>query len=380
MSQSPSIIQPRVALVSTGLSHVRRGFETSTLDMFEALRGHADVTLIKGSGPCPTPDMINLPGLPRTHPLARMLFPRDEHRRYRWEQLSMVLSGMLLGIWKRYDILHFSDPVFGNAMTRLQRLLGYRCHLLFTNGGGGRPADYQHIEHIHELTPSHMEQANTLIPKSRLHMVPLGVWPDAFRCATPRPSLRSRHGLPQDKFIVLCVASFDEPYKRQEFLIDTLAAQADPDTILFLVGSSRDTPHSRQLLSRGQNCLGERFIHTSLPYEQIGEAYAASDVFVLPSLNEGFGKVYLEAMAAGLPVLCHDTPNTQWIVHEAAGRIDMEDSSALIFALNILREGNTLSGLAHTMARSNLDWVNSQFHWERLRDAYLKMYADVAAP
>ena len=40
-----------------------------------------------------------------------------------------------------------------------------------------------------------------------------------------------------------------------------------------------------------------------LPHSRLGELYRTADVFVFPSLFEGFGKVVLEALASGLPVI-----------------------------------------------------------------------------
>lgn len=45
-----------------------------------------------------------------------------------------------------------------------------------------------------------------------------------------------------------------------------------------------------------------------IPQSELNELYAGSSLFVMPSLVEGFGQVYLEALAQGCPIL--GTPNT----------------------------------------------------------------------
>ncbi|MGB3797319.1 MAG: glycosyltransferase family 4 protein [Alteraurantiacibacter sp.] len=52
------------------------------------------------------------------------------------------------------------------------------------------------------------------------------------------------------------------------------------------------------------NCI----FHSGVSQRQLAALYASSTVFCMPSLIEGFGQVYLESLAAGLPVL--GTPNT----------------------------------------------------------------------
>ena len=76
----------------------------------------------------------------------------------------------------------------------------------------------------------------------------------------------------------------------------------------FLVILGQFGPESRQIQDLAQSLLPGRHLITSVHFDQVGEYYAMADIFVLCSLKEGFGLVYIEALRAGLPVLAHDFP------------------------------------------------------------------------
>jgi len=75
-----------------------------------------------------------------------------------------------------------------------------------------------------------------------------------------------------------------------------------PDLQVSVVGA--DKAASKMQALAGELGVANRFIfHGWKSQEELAELYAQADAFVMPSLTEGFGYVFFEAMAAGLPVV-----------------------------------------------------------------------------
>ena len=155
--------------------------------------------------------------------------------------------------------------------------------------------------------------ARGLRPGTRLEQLAPGV--DAELFAPPsgevRDEARRRFGLGA-RPVVLSVSRL-VPRKGQDVLIRALprVRAAVPGATLLIVGAGR---HERRLrrLARGTRGLppGAVVFAGGLPHTALPPCYAAADVFAMPCRDrllglesEGLGIVFLEAAAAGLPVL-----------------------------------------------------------------------------
>lgn len=104
--------------------------------------------------------------------------------------------------------------------------------------------------------------------------------------------------------------------------------------------------------------------------------YAAMDVFVLPSLNEGLPMTILEAMAASKPVIATRVGAIPKVIQdgETGLLVDPGDSDGLRNALARLL---TDSGLCSRLGAEGHDWVSRNYTSEAMALKYRQMYDDV---
>lgn len=114
--------------------------------------------------------------------------------------------------------------------------------------------------------------------------------------------LREKLGIPKSKHILLFLGRLAEEKNIPE-LFALLESAALNDTMLLLVG---DGPYRTQLEKQvRERSLSERvFFAGMIPHSQAESYYRLGDVFVNASRSETQGLTYIEAMAAGIPVVC----------------------------------------------------------------------------
>lgn len=110
--------------------------------------------------------------------------------------------------------------------------------------------------------------------------------------------------------------------------------------------------------------------------------YAAADVVCLPSLEEGFGLVLLEAMARGTPIVASDVSGGSELVEDGdtGMLVPPADTEALTSALQILADDRDRTRALGVAAREK---IRARFTWaaygERALDAYGRVLANRAA-
>jgi glycosyltransferase involved in cell wall biosynthesis len=144
-------------------------------------------------------------------------------------------------------------------------------------------------------------------------------------------AVRERYGLP--KRFVLCVGNLN-PHKN---VLGLLAAfprvRQHEDVELVVVGeSARRDPKVRAV--RDAIAAAAHVHHVPhVPHEQLPALYSLAEVYVTPSLYEGFGLTPLEAMACGTPVVAARTSSLPEVLGDAARWCDPRDPAGIAAAL-----------------------------------------------
>jgi glycosyltransferase involved in cell wall biosynthesis len=136
-------------------------------------------------------------------------------------------------------------------------------------------------------------QADLAVPANKITVAEPGTDPAPRATGSDNP------------FHILAVGSI-VPRKGYTVLVEALAGLKDQDWQLTIAGATRDTGELALVEAAiAAHELAERItIARAVDDATLSSLYANADLFVMPSLFEGYGMVLAEAMARGLPIVC----------------------------------------------------------------------------
>jgi glycosyltransferase involved in cell wall biosynthesis len=180
---------------------------------------------------------------------------------------------------------------------------------------------------------------------------------------------------PRDEKVILYVGRLD-PYKNVVGLLrafNRLRREGQVNCRLRLIGPPDDRyPDVKQLIdAEGLRPHIEGPAYAS--GEELLDAYQQADLFVLPSLYEGFGLPVLEAMACGTPVICSNRASLPEVAGDAAVLVDPTDETELLGAL---RRVLTDEGFADSLRQKSLARA-AQFSWLRTAQETIAQYQEM---
>ncbi|HEY8478157.1 MAG TPA: glycosyltransferase family 1 protein [Chloroflexota bacterium] len=361
----------RVGLLAYALARSRGGIGRYTAELCRALprlgvevhvlqagrSGLADATALPGAGRLPgllTVGQVEIARAVRRHRLALVHDPTG------------VAPLLLVRGARRVATVHDVIPyVLPETSTTLDRWV-YRYWL---------PRVVRALDAV--ITVSRHSKADIQrflrVDPARVHVVPEGVHP-RYRPVAREAALATlaRYGIRAP--YILFVGSVEER-KNLPRLLEAYAALRAWSTrwTLVVVGARqwRSSPAFETVRRLG---LGPHVRFTGfVPEDDLPALYAGADLFVFPSLYEGFGLPVLEAMACGTPVVASNAASLPEVAGDAALLVDPRAVDALGAAM---RRVLTDEGLARALRARGLERARA-FTWDRAARLTLAVYQEV---
>jgi glycosyltransferase involved in cell wall biosynthesis len=210
-------------------------------------------------------------------------------------------------------------------------------------------------------------------PPQQISVVPLGVSDRLFTPAAPADiqTLREKSGLSDCRLVVHIGSCL--PRKNLELIIRALPSWRG-EKVMFAQIGGQFTASQRDLIATLDTGSYIRQVPRASDYE-LNLWYQAADVFVFPSLYEGFGMPVVEAMASGTPVVCADATSLPEVAGDAALLHDPADAAQLAEAVRTVLND---FGLANDLRERGRKRARL-FTWERTARETLAVYQQVLA-
>lgn len=235
-----------------------------------------------------------------TYPVQAALFARELHRRKPYDATWSIMAARAGGaaLFFKYSFpevpfiltLQEGDPIWYMKLRSLYYVNPF-FRKIFSN------ADRMQV-----ISNYLADYGRAMGYAGEIEVIPNGVDTDKFReqDAADRIEMRKRLGVSENDTVLITTSRLVTK-NRVGDIIEALS-YLRKDVKLVIVGGG---VLEERLRNQAKNFnLEDRVVFVGhVPYEEISDYLHASDIFVRPSLQEGFGNSFIEAMAAGLPVI-----------------------------------------------------------------------------
>ena len=325
------------------------------------------------------------------HPLPAHAIPRAERMRQvvapaRYGRWRVPFATSLALMRERIDVVHVQEAaplLFPSKIVLTLHDIAYERYPHFFD-----PAV---VKKLRVRVPTTIRRAAAIVTDSeyskrdimRRYGVPLDGITVAPLAADPifRPlhdearmaAIRERYVTGQ-RFIV-CVGDL-QPRKNLKTLIEAYVRLRRQDIVrhkLVLIGRRAWLFDDIFAAARASGYKDDLVFTGYVPDDDLVALYNAADLFVYPSIYEGFGLPPLEAMACGTPVITSDTSSLPEVVGDAGLMVAPLDVEALATAMaRALRDADLLARLSAKGLRRA-----STYSWESTARIILGVYRDV---
>ncbi|MFN8295934.1 MAG: glycosyltransferase [Chitinophagales bacterium] len=226
--------------------------------------------------------------------------------------------------------------------------------------------EYKNIINIVGPSKWIIEKAKTYQPFAKLqfHHIPYGINTNLLSYKD-KTLARKKLGLEEDKYIFLFVSEHIENKRKQFVKILQLAREfLGNDRISFVaIGEGNNTDDSNNITFVGKiNSL-----------ENLNLYYSAADYFLMPSLEDNFPNVVLEALFCGTPVISNNVGGMKDIINDSNGFLANDFDVKTIYDWI-----NRQLSIKDNYNRQKIsEFTKERYAIENMVNAYLKIYNSI---
>lgn len=213
------------------------------------------------------------------------------------------------------------------------------------------------------------------LSSGHIAVIPNGVSEEFFPRQDPGAfmTLKQRVGLTNDRF-VLFVGGAD-PRKNHRLVMEAaslILPSLEGRTLLF-VGTPAHPFGSYEATARSFGLMGRVLCPGRLSQQELQILYSYTDLFIFPSLYEGFGMPVLEAMACGAPVITSNTTALREVAGDAALLVDPHNARELADRMIDLLDNEPLRASLKTRGFARV----KQYTWDQSASQTYDLYASL---
>lgn len=220
----------------------------------------------------------------------------------------------------------------------------------------------------------HMKKELQKTYKKEIFVIPNSVNLEKFK-GHEKQELRKRYNILGSEKIVLFVGVV-RPVKGVKYLVSAfkIINQKIPESKLYIIGEGSEIENLKNLAIE-KNIEDKVIFKGKIDTQKVAEYMILSDIFVLPSLSEGFPLVLLEAMAAGLPIVCTNVRGLPEIVEDNKNGllIDPKNSDQISEKVLLILGSKELQDKMHINNLEKSKLYSLENIIEKVNNLYLKV-------
>ncbi|MBX2931841.1 MAG: glycosyltransferase family 4 protein [Chitinophagaceae bacterium] len=312
-------------VICSAEGYIKRGYETYTRELVDNLnKDYPNSTLlvraaVKNNNERNTLNVLNVLKFGGTLNsfLSKRIKKFHPYQSYYLHLSGFITSLFILLFFKRPKIVYVVEGTVYKYLFNYKKYLNKKFKLIYFTGGqlvGTLPVDDS--IYLHHVTPCYIDTATKMgFNKEKQFLIPhfTNTQPNIYNNSNV---LRKKYGISNSALIVLSVGSIDSIFKRMDYVIEEFT-KVEKEKFLILLGHKTDQTLLIEEIAN-KHLAKEEYLMLTVPKEEIDQYYQLADIVVSASLREGFGLMYVEALANKKVPIVHDFPVSRYVLDSFA--------------------------------------------------------------